>query len=188
MVGVREKIKTCQERFYVSQAPVQQLRKVAFFWLALALDIPILSIATDNTLTKYADLVLSDTLVPTVILARIPAHVEVRFAHKFVEGAQLEMVNATIEAAQRSLTVVGCCRDPVVQFVVAKDVIMRTGVTRQSKGVKLPGHEHARTVLILLGVARIVQVVSAMIRDADDTSWLREKDRSRLGGSQVKIL
>ncbi|OJA21306.1 hypothetical protein AZE42_12839 [Rhizopogon vesiculosus] len=46
---------------------------------------------------------------------------------------------------------------------------MRTGVRRQSKEVKLPGHERARTVLILMSVVRIVQVVSAMIRDADDT-------------------
>ncbi|OAX31335.1 hypothetical protein K503DRAFT_870669 [Rhizopogon vinicolor AM-OR11-026] len=29
----------------------------------------------------YADLFLSDTLVPTTVLAFIPAHVEVRFAH-----------------------------------------------------------------------------------------------------------
>lgn len=33
--------------------------------------------------------------------------------------------------------------------------------------MKLPGYERARTVLILMGVARIAQVVSAMIRDDD---------------------
>jgi len=35
------------------------------------------------------------------------AHLEVRFARKFVEGAQLEMADAALEAAQHSLTVVG---------------------------------------------------------------------------------
>ncbi|OJA18925.1 hypothetical protein AZE42_07061 [Rhizopogon vesiculosus] len=76
---------------------------------------------------------------------------EVRFACKFVEGAQLGMVNAALEAAQCSLLVV------------------------RGKEVKLPGYEHARTVLILMGVARIAQVMTAMICDKDDTTWIRRE-------------
>ncbi|OJA12266.1 hypothetical protein AZE42_09911 [Rhizopogon vesiculosus] len=113
--------------------------------------------------------------------------------------AQLEMVDATPEAAQHSPAVVGLEQGDQsyaavpekkrvlfaapsvagIQSVVAEDVIMRTGVGRQSKEVKLPGHERAQTVVILMSVVRIVQVVSIMIRDADDTSWVtREAGRS----------
>lgn len=69
----------------------------------------LLTIATQNALTKYADLVLSDKLVPAAVLALIPSHVEVRIARKFpgnAEGAQSEMMDAAVEAARRGLTVV----------------------------------------------------------------------------------
>jgi uroporphyrin-III C-methyltransferase len=54
-------------------------------------------------------LVLSDKLVPAAVLALIPADVEVRIARKFpgnADGAQIEMMEAAIEAARRGLTVV----------------------------------------------------------------------------------
>ncbi|KAG6880498.1 hypothetical protein C0993_006249 [Termitomyces sp. T159_Od127] len=56
-----------------------------------------------------ADLVLSDKLVPDAVLALIPKTVQIRIAKKFpgnAEGAQTEMMEAAIEAAQRGLTVV----------------------------------------------------------------------------------
>ncbi|KAJ8583661.1 uroporphyrin-III C-methyltransferase [Rhizopogon salebrosus TDB-379] len=170
----------------------------------------LLTIATQDALVKYADLVLSDKLVPAAVLALIPAHVEVRIARKFpgnAEGAQSEMMDAAVEAARRGLTVVRLKQgDPVVygrageevlffrahgfeplvvpgvssalaapifagipvtQRGVAESVVVCTGVGRQGKEVKLPGYERSRTVLILMGVARIAQVVSAMMRDDD---------------------
>lgn len=69
----------------------------------------LLTLATHSALTRHADLVLSDKLVPAAVLALIPAHVEVRIARKFpgnAEGAQREMMEAAVEAAQRGLTVV----------------------------------------------------------------------------------
>lgn len=69
----------------------------------------LLTIATRDALTKHADLVLSDKLVPAAVLALIPPHVEVRIARKFpgnADGAQNELMEAAIEAAGRGLTVV----------------------------------------------------------------------------------
>ncbi|KAG2337615.1 uroporphyrin-III C-methyltransferase [Suillus weaverae] len=168
----------------------------------------LLTIATHNALTKHADLVLSDKLVPAAVLALIPETVEVRIARKFpgnAEGAQSEMMDAAVEAARRGLTVIRLKQgDPVVygrageevlffrahgfeplvvpgvssaiaapifagipvtQRGVAESVVVCTGVGRQGREVKLPGYERSRTVLILMGVARIAQVVGAMIRN-----------------------
>lgn len=69
----------------------------------------LLTIATHNTLTKLADLVLSDKLVPDAVLALIPKSVQIRIARKFpgnADGAQLEMMEAAVEAARKGLTVV----------------------------------------------------------------------------------
>jgi hypothetical protein len=69
----------------------------------------LLTQATHTVLTRLADLVLSDKLVPDAVLALIPKGVEVRIAKKFpgnAEGAQQEMMEAAIEAANRGLTVV----------------------------------------------------------------------------------
>ncbi|KAG1763933.1 uroporphyrin-III C-methyltransferase [Suillus occidentalis] len=54
---------------------------------------------------------------------------------------------------------------PVTQRGVAESVVVCTGVGRQGKEVKLPGYERSRTVLVLMGVARIAQVVGAMVRN-----------------------
>lgn len=62
------------------------------------------TVATHAALTEHADLVLSDKLVPEVVLALIPPGVEVRMACKFpgnAEGAQMELIEAAIEAANR---------------------------------------------------------------------------------------
>ncbi len=69
----------------------------------------LLTQATHNALTKLADLVLSDKLVPDAVLALIPSGVEVRIAKKFpgnADGAQNEMMEAAVEAARKGLTVV----------------------------------------------------------------------------------
>jgi uroporphyrin-III C-methyltransferase len=69
----------------------------------------LLTIATHTALTQWADLVLSDKLVPDTILSLIPKHVSLRIANKFpgnVEVAQIEMMEAAVEAANKGLTVV----------------------------------------------------------------------------------
>lgn len=185
----------------------------------------LLTIATHNALTRHADLVLSDKLVPAAVLALIPETVEVRIARKFpgnAEGAQSEMMDAAVEAARRGLTVVRLKQgDPVVygrageevlffrahgfeplvvpgvssalaaptfagipvtQRGVAESVVVCTGVGRQGKEVKLPGYERSRTVLILMGVARIAQVVGAMIRnDSGSVEGLQSGEGRREG-------
>ncbi|KAG6333809.1 hypothetical protein ID866_5279 [Astraeus odoratus] len=166
----------------------------------------LLTIATHAALTKHADLVLSDKLVPSAVLDLIPQHVELRIARKFpgnADGAQTEMMEAAIEAAKRGLTVVRLKQgDPVVygrageevlyfrshgfeplvvpgvssalaaptfagipvtQRGVAETFVVCTGVVRQGKEVRLPGYERSRTLLILMGVARLAEVVGALL-------------------------
>lgn len=72
----------------------------------------LLTVATQTALTQLANIVLSDKLVPDAVLALIPKHVEVRIARKFpgnADGAQMEMMEAAVEAAKRGLTVVRVC-------------------------------------------------------------------------------
>jgi uroporphyrin-III C-methyltransferase len=69
----------------------------------------LLTVATRDILTKQADLVLSDKLVPEAVLAVIPKQVEVQIARKFpgnAEGAQQEIMETAVDAARRGLTVV----------------------------------------------------------------------------------
>lgn len=69
----------------------------------------LLTLATHTALTRHADIVLSDKLVPAPVLELIPPHIEVRIARKFpgnADGAQTEMMEAAVEAANRGLTVV----------------------------------------------------------------------------------
>jgi uroporphyrin-III C-methyltransferase len=69
----------------------------------------LLTRATYTALTELADLVLSDKLVPTPVLALVPSRTEVRIARKFpgnAEGAQQEMMEAAVVAANQGLTVV----------------------------------------------------------------------------------
>ncbi|KAI0830882.1 uroporphyrin-III C-methyltransferase [Trametes gibbosa] len=175
----------------------------------------LLTVATHSALTKHADLVLSDKLVPEAVLALIPAGVEVRIARKFpgnAEGAQIELMEAAVEAASRGLTVVRLKQGdptvygrageeviyfrargfepvvvpgvssvlagpifagiPVTQRGAAESFIVCTGVGRQGKEVKLPGYERGRTLVILMGVARLHQVLDAL-QSVDADSDLR---------------
>ncbi|KAJ6601134.1 uroporphyrin-III C-methyltransferase [Mycena vulgaris] len=172
----------------------------------------LLTLATHTALTQLANLVLSDKLVPAAVLALIPPTVQVRIAKKFpgnAEGAQNEMMEAAIEAANRGLTVVRLKQgDPVVygrageevlyfrahgfepvvvpgvssalagptfagipvtQRGVAEALVVCTGVGRRGKDVQLPGYERARTLVVLMGVARLPHVVVAL-RDPEETA------------------
>ena len=188
----------------------------------------LLTVATRDALTKYADLVLSDKLVPEAVLGTIPSHVQVQIARKFpgnADGAQIELQEAAVEAARRGLTVVrvsvhlvdssieqltlrrpmavlqlkqgdptvyGRAGEeilyfrsqgfepivipgvssalagpifagvPVTQRGAAESFIVCTGVGRGGKGVKLPGYERSRTVVILMGVARLRTVLNTL--------------------------
>jgi uroporphyrin-III C-methyltransferase len=183
----------------------------------------LLTIATRDALTKYADLVLSDKLVPAAVLEMIPSHVQVQIARKFpgnADGAQIELQEAAVEAARRGLTVVrvsdidsslehltlrhvlqlkqgdptvyGRAGEeilhfrsqgfepivvpgvssalagpifagvPVTQRGVAESFIVCTGVGKGGKEVKLPGYERSRTVVILMGIARLGAVLDTL--------------------------
>ncbi|KAI0640133.1 uroporphyrin-III C-methyltransferase [Trametes polyzona] len=177
----------------------------------------LLTVATHAALTKHADLVLSDKLVPEAVLALIPPGVEVRIARKFpgnAEGAQMELMEAAVEAAKRGLTVVRLKQGdptvygrageeviyfrargfepvvvpgvssvlagptfagiPVTQRGAAESFIVCTGVGRQGKEVKLPGYERGRTLVILMGVARLPQVLDALQGVEADSSRRRD--------------
>ncbi|KIK94430.1 hypothetical protein PAXRUDRAFT_142872 [Paxillus rubicundulus Ve08.2h10] len=165
----------------------------------------LLTLATHNALTKHADLVLSDKLVPAAVLELVPPHVEVRIARKFpgnADGAQAEMMEAAVDAANRGLTVVRLKQGdpivygrageeilyfrshgyppvvipgissalaaptfagiPVTHRGVADSFVVCTGVGRQGRAVRLPGYERGRTLLVLMGVARLGEVVQAL--------------------------
>ncbi|KAJ7194731.1 uroporphyrin-III C-methyltransferase [Mycena pura] len=165
----------------------------------------LLTVAAHTALTKLADVVLSDKLVPSAVLDLIPQTVQVRIAKKFPgnsEGAQSEMMAAAVEAANRGLTVIRLKQgDPVVygrageevlyfrahgfepvvvpgvssalagptfagipvtQRGVAETLTVCTGVGRGGKDVQLPAYARARTLVVLMGVARLPQVVAAL--------------------------
>ena len=65
---------------------------------------------------------------------------------------------------------------PITQRGVAESFIVCTGVGRQGKDVQLPGYERSRTLIILMGVARLTQVIEALtiISENGATSSRRE--------------
>ena len=56
---------------------------------------------------------------------------------------------------------------PVTQRGVAESFVVCTGVGRSGKEIQLPGYQRSRTLLILMGVARLVQVVGALTEGCD---------------------
>ncbi|TFL04582.1 uroporphyrin-III C-methyltransferase [Pterulicium gracile] len=165
----------------------------------------LLTVATMNVLTKHADLVLSDKLVPSQVLDVIPKGVTVRIARKFpgnAEGAQMEMMEAAIEGANKGLTVVrlkqgdptiygrsseeiiyfrhhgyesllipgvsssiaapSFANIPLTQRGVSESAVICTGVGRGGKGVELPGYVRPRALVVLMGVARINNIVKTL--------------------------
>ncbi|KAF7347246.1 Uroporphyrin-III C-methyltransferase [Mycena venus] len=169
----------------------------------------LLTLATHTALTKLADLVLSDKLVPAAVLALVP------------QTVQTEMMEAAVEAAQRGLTVVRLKQgDPVVygrageevlyfrehgfepviipgvssalagptfagipvtQRGVAESFSVCTGVGRKGKDVQLPGYERARTLIVLMGVARLPQVVATLLTPELDPGSDESASRRRAG-------
>lgn len=63
---------------------------------------------------------------------------------------------------------------PVTQRGVAESFIVCTGVGRQGKDVKLPGYDRGRTLVILMGVARLAQVVNGLLEEAGGTFSRRD--------------
>ncbi|CED82259.1 uroporphyrin-iii c-methyltransferase [Phaffia rhodozyma] len=51
---------------------------------------------------------------------------------------------------------------PVTQRGVAESMVLCTGVGRKGKAVSLPGYERGRTLLVLMGVARLRSVLSVL--------------------------
>lgn len=52
---------------------------------------------------------------------------------------------------------------PVTQRGVAESFVVCTGVGRNGKEVRLPGYERGRTLIILMAVARLTQVINALL-------------------------
>ncbi|WFD03325.1 uroporphyrinogen-III C-methyltransferase [Malassezia obtusa] len=166
----------------------------------------LLTVAAHHILTSpETDLVLSDKLVPTAVLALIPEKTPLVIAKKFpgnAEGAQSELIELATEAAQQGKTVVRLKQGdpyvygrggeewvafrkagiecavvpgissalagpllvniPVTQRGAADSLVLCTGVGRGGRKVSLPGYERHRTLLILMGVARLRAMVDAL--------------------------
>ncbi|KAH9932104.1 uroporphyrin-III C-methyltransferase [Epithele typhae] len=168
----------------------------------------LLTVATHAALTRHAQLVLSDKLVPAAVLDLIPSGVEVRIARKFpgnADGAQTELMEAAVEAARRGLTVVRLKQGdptvygrvgeeilyfrahgiepvvvpgvssalagpifagiPVTQRGAAESFVVCTGVGRAGRSVSLPGYARSRTLVVLMGVARLPQLLHALLAE-----------------------
>ncbi|KIL71284.1 hypothetical protein M378DRAFT_154827 [Amanita muscaria Koide BX008] len=52
---------------------------------------------------------------------------------------------------------------PVTQRGVAESFVVCTGVGRNGKEIRLPGYQRSRTLIVLMGVARIRQLVGALL-------------------------
>jgi uroporphyrin-III C-methyltransferase len=63
---------------------------------------------------------------------------------------------------------------PVTQRGVAESLIICTGVGRQGKEIQLPGYQRSRTLVILMGVARLTQVVKALTSEEEGSNARRE--------------
>lgn len=166
----------------------------------------LLTVAAHHILTSPdTDLVLSDKLVPTAVLALIPESTPLVIAKKFpgnAEGAQSELIAQALEAAHQGKTVVRLKQGdpyvygrggeewvafrkagfecavvpgissalagpllvniPVTQRGAADSLVLCTGVGRGGRKVSLPGYERNRTLLILMGVARLRAMVEAL--------------------------
>lgn len=167
----------------------------------------LLTVAAREILTSPdTDLILSDKLVPTAVLALIPKTTPLVIAKKFpgnAEGAQSELIVQALEAAQQGKTVVRlkqgdpfvygrggeelvACQNagidctvvpgissalagpllfgiPVTQRGAAESMMLCTGVGRDGRQVQLPGYERSRTLVLLMGVARLAAVVETLV-------------------------
>jgi len=62
---------------------------------------------------------------------------------------------------------------PITQRGVAESFIVCTGVGRKGKDVLLPGYVRSRTLILLMGVARLSQVITALV-DTSNTQTRRD--------------
>lgn len=166
----------------------------------------LLTVMARDILTSPAtDLVLSDKLVPTAVLALIPHTTPLVIAKKFpgnADGAQSELIAQALDAARRGLRVVRlkqgdpyiygrggeeyvACKNahipctvvpgissalagpllfhiPITQRGAAESMTLCTGVGRGGRQVSLPGYERARTLVLLMGVARLAAVMETL--------------------------
>ena len=87
----------------------------------------LLTLAAHSALTRDADIVLTDKLVPTAVLALIPSHVEVHVARKFpgnAEGAQQELMDLALAGAKAGKTVVRLKQgDPALYGRVGEELL-----------------------------------------------------------------
>ncbi|KIO17349.1 hypothetical protein M407DRAFT_32984 [Tulasnella calospora MUT 4182] len=68
---------------------------------------------------------------------------------------------------------------PVTQRGVAESLTVCTGVGRKGRDVDLPGYERSRTLVILMGVARLSQLVAALTEGFEcDGSLEKESDET----------
>jgi uroporphyrin-III C-methyltransferase len=73
---------------------------------------------------------------------------------------------------------------PVTQRGVAESMVLCTGVGRKGKAVQLPGYVRGRTLIVLMGVARIKQVLAVLTRtDLKDSSSDKETTGWREGAA-----
>ena len=56
---------------------------------------------------------------------------------------------------------------PVTQRGAAESFVVCTGVGRQGKEVKLPGYERSRTLVLLMGVARLPQILDTLLSTSE---------------------
>jgi len=63
---------------------------------------------------------------------------------------------------------------PVTQRGVSESLIVCTGVGRKGKDVKLPGYERGRTLVILMGVARLPQMLEALLASSEKAIGRRD--------------
>ncbi|KAJ9112479.1 hypothetical protein QFC20_002269 [Naganishia adeliensis] len=57
---------------------------------------------------------------------------------------------------------------PVTQRGVAESMVLCTGVGRKGKAVQLPGYVRSRTLVVLMGVARLKQVLQVLLRPTEE--------------------
>jgi len=65
---------------------------------------------------------------------------------------------------------------PVTQRGVAESMVLCTGVGRQGKSCRLPGYVRSRTLVLLMGVARLDSLLQALLDD-NVTPSLREGEQ-----------
>ena len=66
----------------------------------------------------------------------------------------------------------------VTQRGAAESLAVCTGVGRKGKGVQLPGYERGRTLVLLMGVARL-RVIELISSDALETEVANNPDAER---------